>query len=206
MTQRRVMAAALSAVVVAVIGLLYLQTVAVNSSTRTAWMATRDLAAGREVDAASVKQVRIPSVGDRFSVLEESPMHRRLAHHLAGQTLLTADDLLGATTAEVQINVRASPTLVPGDTVDVYAVTNGRTVLVGRGLIVASGNPLVVLVNSADEPYWVALQANEITLVAARSAGVGVPDSAGVNVADAVASLSGDAQTGTTVTAPETAP
>jgi hypothetical protein len=48
-----------------------------------------------------------------------------------------------------------------------------------------------VLVPSSDEPAWITLEANNVALFAARSSGVGVPDTAAQNISDAVSTLSG---------------
>jgi hypothetical protein len=201
--RRQLVAAALTLVVIAVIGLLYLQAIAQTRATRDAWMLTRDVTAGTILDDANVKRVRVPAAGDRFSVLDYSPRRRRAAHRMAAQTLLTPDDLLGEDTVQVPVSVRAAPGMAAGDTLDVYAVVGSRTVLVGRRLVVVStGNPMTLLVPAADEPNWVALEANNVSLFAAKSAGVGVPTSAGVAVNDAISSLSGVAQSGQVLVGP----
>ena len=97
--------------------------------------------------------------------------------------------------------------MAAGDTLDVYALAGARTILVGRRLVVVgAGNPMTLLVPAADEPNWVALQANNVSLFAAKSGGVGVPGSAGVAVNDAISSLSGSAQAGPVLTGGGTAP
>jgi hypothetical protein len=53
-----------------------------------------------------------------------------------------------------------------------------------------------MLVSANDEPDWIALQANNVSLFASKSNGVGVPDSGGVGVNDAIAGLTGSAQSG----------
>jgi hypothetical protein len=53
-----------------------------------------------------------------------------------------------------------------------------------------------MLVSANDEPYWIALQANNVSLFASKSDGAGVPDSGGVSVGDAIAGLTGSAQSG----------
>jgi hypothetical protein len=181
-TQRRLVAGALTLVVLAVIGLLYLQAVSQQRATRAAWMVTHDLPAGTVLDPGNLKQVHIPAAGDQFIVLTDNPAGRRVAR---------------AMPAQVPVSVRAAPSVVPGDTVDVYAVVGTRAVLVGRQLIVvATGNPLTMLVSANDEPDWIALQANNVSLFASKSNGVGVPDSGGVGVNDAIAGLTGSAQSG----------
>jgi hypothetical protein len=194
-TQRRVVAAGLTLVVLAVMGLIYLQVVAQSRATRQAWLLTHDVAAGALLDGSNVKTVRVPLVGDQYSLLESSPLQRRSAHRLSAQTLLRPDDLLGSDMAQVAVSVRSAPSIGVGDSIDVYAVVGSRTLLVGRQLLVAAtGNPLTLVVSASDEPYWVALQANNVSLFAAKSKGVGVPtQSQGVGVSDAVASLSGSA-------------
>lgn len=201
MIRRQLVGAALTLVVIAVIGLLYLQALAQSRATREAWMLTRDVAAGAALGDADVKRIRVPATGDRFALLDADPVHRRAAHHMSARTLLDADDLLGEDTVQVPVSVRAAPGVAAGDTLDVYAVVGSRTVLVGRRLVVVgTGNPMTLLVPAADEPNWVALEANNVSLFAAKSAGVGVPVNPAVAVGDAIASLSGVPPTGPVLT------
>lgn len=197
MTQRRLVAAALTVVVLAVIGLLYLQTLSLTRATRSAWMVTQDVGAGAVLRGDNLRQVRIPAAGDQFVVLTDDPTNRRAAHPLRAQTLLSPDDVLSREMVQVPINVRSSPSMAAGDTVDVYAVVGSRAVLVGRHLIVmATGNPLTMLVPANDEAYWIALQANNVALFASKSNGVGVTESGSASVSEAIAGLSGSAQPG----------
>ncbi len=197
MTQRRLVAAALTLVLLAVIGLLYLQALNQARATRPAWMVTRDLVAGATLDSGNVRSVRVPATGDAFAVLQDSPLRRRVAHRIAAQSLLTESDLVGHEYVQVPVSVRAAPAVAVGDTVDVYAGLGGRTVLIGRQLVVtATGNPLTLLAPAADEPYWISLQAGGIALYAAKSDGVGVPDVPAVSPSDAVAGLNGSARSG----------
>ncbi|HKF19130.1 MAG TPA: SAF domain-containing protein [Candidatus Dormibacteraeota bacterium] len=207
MRRRTLVGLLLTLVVFAVIGLLYLQAVAQSQATRAAWMVTRDVPAGTVLDAGNVKLVHLPSLGDQFSTLDQAPAGRRAAHRLSAQTLITRDDLMSADAVQVPITVKVAPGVGAGDTLDLYAVVGARTVLVGRRLVVvAPGNPMTVLVPAADEPYWVTLEANNVALFAAKSAGVGVPPSPSVSVNDAISNLSGSAQAGSVLvgTAPPT--
>lgn len=200
--RRQVVAAAMTLVVIAVIGLLYIQAMAQARASRDAWMVTRDVSAGATLDGQNVRLVHVASVGDPFAVLQESPIGRRAAHRLTKQQLLTADDLLGRDTVQVPVSVRVAPSVAPGDTLDLYAVVGGRTVLVGRRLVVvAPGNPMTLLVPAADEASWIALEANNVALFAAKSTGIGVPGSPGIAVNEAISSLSGVAEGGPVLTA-----
>ena len=207
MIRRQVVAIALTVVVAAVIGLLYLEAIAQSRATRPAWMLTRNVTTGALLETGDVKQVRIPDAGDRFVVLQRSPLHRRAAHDMRAGTLLTPDDLLDRDLAQIPLTVRAAPDLSVGDTLDVYAAVGGRTVLVGRHLVVvAAGRPLSVLVPAADEPDWISLQANDVSLFAAKSDGAGVPGDGGVVVNDAVEELADAARGAPTGIGPPAAP
>jgi hypothetical protein len=206
--QRRLVAGALTLVLLAVIGLIYLQVLAQSRATRPAWLLTRDVAAGAILDDSNVKRVRIPVAGDQFSVLEGSPVQRRTSHRLNAQSILRPDDLLGSDTVQVPVSVRSAPSIGVGDSIDVYAVVGSRTVLVGRRLVVAAtGSPMSLIVSASDEPYWIALQANNVSLFVAKSRGIGVPsEGQGVGVSEAVANLSGSALSGPVLTSPSPEP
>ena len=209
MRRRTLVGLLLTIVVFAVIGLLYLQAVAQSQATRAAWMVTRDVPAGTVLDAGNVKLVHLPAGGDQFSALDQTPSGRRAAHRLSAQTLITRDDLMSSDAVQVPVTVKVAPGVGAGDTLDLYAVVGTRTVLVGRRLVVvAPGNPMTVLVAATDEPYWVTLEANNVALFAAKSAGVGVPPSPSVSVNDAISNLSGSAQAGSVLvgTAPPASP
>lgn len=184
---------ALTAVVIAVIGLIYLQVSNESRATRPAWLVTRDMSAGTLLDPSNVKQVRVPEAGDQFALVQERPFGKRVSHAMAAQSLLAPADVYSRDLTEVPITLRAAPSIAAGDTIDVYAVVGNRTVLVGRSLVVvASGSPLTVLVPAADEGAWVTLQANSVPLFAAKGNGLGVPSTT-ASAADAVASLSATA-------------
>lgn len=195
MRRRTLAGALLTLVVFAVIGLLYLQTLAQSQATRTAWMIVHDVPAGTVLDASNVKAVHVSNGGDQFSTIDQSPVSRRAAHRLSALTLVTRDDVMGDEMVQVPVTVKVAPGIGPGDTLDLYAVVGARTVLVGRRLVVvAAGNPMTVLVAAADEPYWITLESNNVALFAAKSSGIGVPQTPAVAVSDAISSLAGSAQ------------
>jgi hypothetical protein len=195
--RRQAVAVGLTLVVIAVIGLLYLQALAESHDTRAAWMMTRDVPAGSVIASADVEQIRIPDTGDAFTVLESSPIGRRAAHQLSTGTLLVPGDLLGTDMVLVPLSLRAAPDLATGDSLDVYALVGGQAVLVGRDVIVvATGDPLSVLVPASQEPYWIALQAGGVELYAARSNGAGVAPGSSVDVPTAIGQLAGAADGG----------
>ena len=201
MSRRTLAGALLTFVVLAVIGLLYLQAVAQSQATRPVWIVTREVPAGAVLDASTVKVVHVPTAGDQFVAVDQNPISRRASHRLSAQTLITRDDLMSADMVQVPVTLKVAPGAGAGDTLDVYAVVGARTVLVGRRLVVvAGGSPMTLLVAAADEPYWIALEANNVALFAARSTGVGVPANPAVAVTDAISSLSGSAQAGQVLT------
>jgi len=201
MSRRTLAGALLTFVVLAVIGLLYLQAVAQSQATRAVWIVTRDVPAGAVLDASAVKLIHIPTAGDQFVAVDQNPMNRRASHRLSAQTLITQDDLMSADMVQVPVTLKVAPGVRAGDTLDVYAVVGARTVLVGRRLVVvAGGSPMTLLVAAADEPYWIALEANNVALFAARSTGLGVPLNPTVAVNEAISSLSGSAQAGSVLT------
>ncbi|MGH7883755.1 MAG: hypothetical protein ACREN8_12780, partial [Candidatus Dormibacteraceae bacterium] len=155
--RRTLVAGILTVVVLAVIGLLYLQVAAQNNATRNAWLVTQPIPAGSPFSTSNVTQIRIHSGGDQFAVLQPSPISKLASRSLAAQTLLRSDDLVAQQTALVPINLRSPPPLNKGDLIDVFATgTDGRTTEVGRQLVVAStANPTVVEVSAATEQAWI---------------------------------------------------
>jgi hypothetical protein len=194
-TRRTLVAVILSVVVLAVIGLIYLQVIAQNGATRTAWLVTQQVQAGTTFDSSNVKQVRIPGSGDAFLVLDQSPVNKKAARNLQSQTLLRSDDVVGDEVAMVPVSLRSAPPLQQGDVIDVFATgTDGRTVQVGRRLVVVNAsNPVVLQVSAATEQAWITLQANNIPLFATRSPGLTLGSSGGTSVGDALAQLTGSA-------------
>ena len=176
-------------VMLAVIGAVYFQIYTSSRSTREAWMVTRSIVAGTQLTADNVQRVTVGSAGTSFALSSENPIKekRRAGHAMQPSHLLAADDLLPTNEVVVPISFAAQPQLQPGDRVDVYLVASGRSEQVGRALVVQSDHALWVA--AADEPYWVALEANKAVMVAVRSSGVGVPAPDAVGLDDAASAL-----------------
>jgi SAF domain len=190
--RRTLVAVILSVVVLAVIGLLYLQAFAQGRATRSAWMLTQDVQAGATLDDSNVKQVRIPAGGDPFAILDQTPVNKHAARNLAAQTLLRPDDILGEEVAQVPITLRANPPLARGEVIDVFALYQGQTLRVGKRLVVISpASPVVVEVPAASEQAWAALQAASTPLYATTSPGVSVGDQGPTSQDDAIRQLTG---------------
>jgi hypothetical protein len=180
-------------VMLAVIGAVYFQIYVSSHTTRQAWMVTRSVVAGTQLNASNVQRVTVGSTGTSFALASENPISekRRAGHAMQPSHLLAADDLLPTNEVVVPVSFAAQPQLQAGDRVDVYLVAGGRSVQVGKGLVVQSDHALWVA--AADEPYWVALEANRAVMVAVRSSGVGVPAPDPVGVDDAASALNGSA-------------
>lgn len=201
-TRRTLVAIILSVVVLAVIGLIYLQVLAQNGATRSAWLVTQQVDAGTTLDLTNVRQVRIPSSGDAFLILDQNPVNKKAARNLQAETLLRSDDVIGDETSMVPISLRSTPPLHVGDVIDVFATgSDGRTVQVGKRLVVVNpGNPVVVQVSGGTEQAWITLQANNVPLFATRSPGLSIGGSGGTSVSDAINELTGS--TGTSLPTP----
>ena len=176
-------------VMLAVIGAVYFQIYTSSHTTREAWMVTHSVVAGTQLNASNVQRVTVGGMGTAFALSSENPISekRRAGHAMQPSHLLAADDLLPTNAVVVPISFAAQPQLQAGDRVDVYLVAGGRSVQVGRSLVVQSDHALWVA--AADEPYWVALEANKAVMVAVRSSGIGVPVPESVGVEDAAAAL-----------------
>lgn len=183
-----------------VAGAVYLEILVSAKSTDTVWAVNSAVSAGDELTADNVKKVGLPRTGDTWALYSGDlpSAHRRAAHSMPVGTMLFKSDVLEKDMALVTLALKAPPPLRHGDTVDVYTQVGSQVLIVGRGLIVDSvnGNSCSVWVPTADEPSWVTLQAGNLAVFAARSSGVGVPQSLrGETTTEAVATLSGSAIT-----------
>lgn len=183
-----------------VAGAVYLEILLSAKSTETVWAVSNAVSAGDELSSDNVKQVRLPRTGDTWAFYSGDlpSAHRRAAHSMPVGTMLFKSDVLEKDVAMVTLSLKAPPPLRHGDSVDVYTQVGGQVMIVGRGLIVDSvnGTSCSVWVPTADEPSWVTLQAGNLAVFAARSSGVGVPQSLrGESTNEAVATLSGSAIT-----------
>jgi hypothetical protein len=180
-------------VVLAFIGAVYYQVYASSQATRDGWILTRDVSAGAQIGGENVERVRVAAQGTPFLLYGGDPARdkERASHAMKASHLLAPDDVTQSATVLVPINFGAAPDLHQGDAVDVYVALNGRTVQVGRDLFVESSTS--IWVPAADEPYWVALQANKAVVVAVRSTGAGVPATDPVGMAEAVSALTATA-------------
>src|SRR3984893_11427074 len=192
-----VLAAAALLVFVAVAVAVDLQIVLQSHSTQSVWAVTKRVIAGDQLgsDNGNVRRVQVPQTGDSWAFytgdLLKSP--QRAGHKMDAGTMIFQADILREETSLVTLSLKTPPPVGKGDSVDVYASVDNRTLIVGRHLVVdsVSGNNYSVLVPSSDEPAWITLEANNVALFAARSSGVGVPDTAAQNISDAVSTLSG---------------
>lgn len=195
-------------IMLAVIGAIYLQIYSSSHASRQAWMVTQAVAAGTPFTSHNVERVSIPVASPSFAVLAQNPIASglRAGHAMSASTLLTPSDILSRTDVLVPVSFAAAPSLSAGDRIDIYAVVDGTVTEVGRNLVIAS--PQAVWVPAQDEASWVALRGTNVTLVAVRGEGAGVPESSQVGIQQAIAELNRAAggSGSAAVPAPTTAP
>jgi hypothetical protein len=192
-------------VFVVVAGAVYLELAASAGAKDLVWEVSRSVSAGEVLTADSVQQQRIPHAGDNLDYFTGQLQTgvSRAAHDMGAGTILFRNDVLNQDLALVNLTLKAPPQLSPGQTIDVYAQVGSQTVMVGRRLTVnqvssgSNNNNIAVLVPAADEPHWINLQASNVSLFAARSSGIGVPQLRAQSMQDAIAALSGGATSGT---------
>jgi hypothetical protein len=193
-----VLAAVALLVFVAVAAAVDLQIVLQSHSTQTVWAVTRSVIAGEQLTSDNARKVQVPQTGDTWdfytgNLLGDPQNPRRAGHPMNAGTMIFTLDLLPPDVSTVTLSLKTPPPVGKGDSVDVYATVDNRTVFVGRNLIVdsISGNNASVVVPAGDEPYWITLQAGNVALFAAKSLGVGVPSSRPQTISEAVSALSG---------------
>jgi hypothetical protein len=208
------LAAAALLVFVAVAIAVDLQIVLQSHSTQTVWAVTQTVTAGDQLTSDNVRKVQVPQTGDSWdfytgNLLNNPQNPRRVSHQMNAGTMIFTLDLLDQDTSIVTLSLKTPPPVGKGDSVDVYATVNNRTVIVGRHLIVEgfSGSDYSVRVPSSDEPYWITLQAGNIALFAANSSGVGVPSTEPQNISEAISALNGGTvSSGSTTASPKPSP
>lgn len=181
-----------------VAGAVYLEIATSAGASDQVWQVTRAVSAGDVLTSDAVQRTRIPHAGDGLPYFTgKLDKNTRAAHDMATGTILFSNDVLQQDLALVNLTLKASPTLVHGETIDVYVQVGSQTTIVGRRLVVdnASNNACAVWVPASDEPHWITLQASNVSLFAARSTGVGVPQTRPESMSDAIAALSGGSAT-----------
>src|SRR5215472_5951975 len=197
---RNVLVAIVAMVVfVVVAGAVYLELAASAGAKDVVWETVKPVAAGDLLTADNVRQARIPHAGDDLDYYKDNILPTtRAAHEMSTGTILFSNDVLQQDLALINLTLKTPPALGHGATIDVYAQVNGSTTMVGRRLLVdqVSGTNISVLVPAEDEPSWITLQASSVALYAARSTGVGVPQTRQQSMTDAIATLSGGSTSG----------
>jgi hypothetical protein len=204
-------------VVVAILGLLvflvvagavYLEIAASSGATDTVWVVTRAVSAGDLLSSDNVRRVRIRHATDGLDYFTGQVKQgtSRASHGMSAGTLLFSNDVMDEELALVNLSLRTPPQLAHGQHVDVYAQVGSQTMMLGRGLMVdqVSGTSCSVWVPASDEPSWITLQASNVAMFAARSTGIGVPQTRPQSLQDALATLSGGSATGPPVAPPTT--
>lgn len=196
-------------VFVVVAGAVYLELAASVGARDLVWEVSRSVSAGELLTPDNVQQQRIPHAGGiNYFTGQLQANVSRASHDMGVGTILFQDDVLNDDLALVNLTLKTPPQLTRGETIDVYAQQGSQTVLVGRRLMVdqvssgggassSTSNSVAVLVAASDEPHWISLQAGNVSLFAARSSGIGVPQLRAQTVQDAIAALSGGATGGT---------
>ena len=209
---RNVLVAAVAILVFLVAaGAIYLQIWTSGTRTEQVWQLSRAVVAGDPLTGDNVRQVSFPAAGDTPDYFRGDLIgaHARASHEMATNTVLYRLDVLTVDLALVTLTLKQPPPLSHGTTVDVYAQVGGSSAqLVGRRLVVdqVNGGTASVWVPAAEEPAWIMLQASNTALFAARSTGVGVPQTRTQTLQDALATLGGGSATGPVTSAPSPTP
>ena len=183
---------AISLVILGLGGLVAYSQIQNQRSSRSIWVVSSQVSAGDTFTTSNVQQVKVPGTPDQFAVYTGSPVGKHSALTLSVNHPLTPEDVINIDLSEVPIVLKSPIPVSPSDSIDVYALYNGTTVVIGKHLIVRATNPLTVLVPTSDEPAWITMLANQVSLYAAKSNGLGVPTT-NLSATDAINQLSQNA-------------
>ncbi|MHB1525045.1 MAG: hypothetical protein ACYCZN_01980 [Candidatus Dormibacteria bacterium] len=162
---------------VAILGALFSDRVLTAQAHIEGWVITAPVSRGATLTRKDVQQIQVPVSGDHFSVLAADPVGQKVAMSLQPGDLLTQSLLDPPTMAEVPLSVHMAPALSSGESVDIYAIVGGESVLLAKHMVIAGTNPLTILVPNSEEPLWVAVagSGSATPLIMASSSGIGVP-------------------------------
>ncbi len=144
---------------------------------------TTQVLPGQRVTSADVAKVNIALGGQPVVLISSLPRDTIAAIPLNPGTLLQASDFVNQSLAQVEIAVQHTPTIVAGDTLDLYLNNTGANltstptstnstvngvILLGVGVPVTavSGSNVTILVPFSEASYWAAVSASQPQLVA----------------------------------------
>ncbi|GAC1572814.1 MAG: hypothetical protein NVS3B18_06090 [Candidatus Dormibacteria bacterium] len=141
------------------------------------YMLRHDVLAGQVISQGDLVSSMVRADPDEFRTAESRALGSLIGHHrylitLHRDDILRQDDTEDADRAvQVPVNIAIGAAGVAvGDTIDIYADSNGSTLLVGRHLpVLALGSPLLIGVDAQTSAYWVSLSFSTTRLAAVRS-------------------------------------
>lgn len=171
LSRRTLQVATLTAVLLVVFALLFVDTVNTPRDTATVWVITHSVPAGDLIDASAVRVMRVPASGASSAFTAVSPVGKVAAHALSTGDVARTDDFTAAPVVTVPVRLGGYQPAA-GDSIDIYFTQDGRVTLIGRGVAYVGGS--AIQVPASDEALWVALYGSSSTLIATRSSGTGV--------------------------------
>lgn len=201
MTRERALAAGLFTVVIfGVLGVIAYSSYQSSANREQVYVLRHDVVGGSVVSDGDFAPAMVRADSGQFRTAESRPTTTLVGHYrylidLHGDDILRQDDTESADRAvqvPVSIAIGAAGISV-GDRIDIYAESNGTTVLIGRRLpVLALGSPLLVGVDVRSSAYWVAVSFSTTRLAAVRSTGRSNADqTVDVTTAQALCVLSG---------------
>ena len=196
---RLVAAVLLSAVIVAVLGVIVYTEHLNATQTVSVWVLEHNVTGGARFAASDVQRMEVHPQGADFNYSSAAPdaQPSRYVRDLSTGDILRQDDLTPvASQAEVAVTVQNPPPLSAGDRVDVFATYAGQQqALIGRSILVetVAAGVLTVLVPVADEQAWVAVGSSNVALHVARTAPGANVDGPPISAGEAIRILCGNA-------------
>lgn len=181
---------------VVVIGVILFTVHTIGTLKTPALIVVEPVAAGQVVTSQDVHVVDLGLGGQSVNLMSSLPPHALAATPLNPGELLQQNDLVTSAQAEIEIAMQHSPTLVAGDTIDIYVDTNASNnsngtaptassppnsgssssvlntpgvVLIGVGVPVTAvdgAGELTILAPMAEATAWAAISATQPDLVA----------------------------------------
>lgn len=176
-SNRMIAMAVLSGVMIVVVVIIVFAEVFSATSSITVYEVTQNVTPGSPYSSSNVTAISIKGQPGEFNYWNYSPNNSRgyvFSHSMSKNDIVQADDVIAPSQAyaQVAINIKQSPNVSAGNSIDIYAVASGQggttsatgssqlsavPLLIGKNITIASGSApgnVTILVPPSQAALW----------------------------------------------------